>query len=83
MNKSNMHHMEMHPGENGGVTFKHIMKSKRGKSMAFIEQEEPKSFPFGPDQHEEAMAHFKEHALGNGGGKEEKAEAAEEESEPA
>jgi hypothetical protein len=57
--------MEIEPSANGGHTITHHMPMKRSKSAAFMEREEPQKFTFGPEQHEEAMNHIREH-LGMG-----------------
>ena len=56
-----LHHLEIHPSENGGHAVHHIYKMKQGKSAAFMEREEPEVHTFGPEQHGEMMAHVANH----------------------
>ena len=58
--KHELHHMEIHPAENGGHTVQHHFKSKRGKGP-FMEHPEPEHHVFGPEDHEKMMSHISEH----------------------
>lgn len=63
--KHELHHMEIHPAENGGHTVQHHYKMKSaGKSGAFMERAEPEAHAFGPEQHAAMMKHIAKHLTG-------------------
>lgn len=59
--KHEMHHMEIHPAENGGHTVMHHFKHKASKSGAFRETPEPEHHVFGPNEGHEMLAHVANH----------------------
>ena len=58
---SELHHMEIHPAENGGHVVEHHFKPKMQKSGAFMEHKEPEKHVFGPTQGAKMVSHLKEH----------------------
>jgi len=71
--KAELSHLEVHPGEEGGVVVKHVFKPNRGRNQMDM-YKEPEMHPFGKDEGGEALAHIAKHA----GIKEEAGEAEEE-----
>lgn len=69
MKKNNIREMriEVHRGKSGAVTghtvHHHMMPSKASKSGAFME-ETHHSFPFGPGDHKQMLAHISQHLGG-------------------
>ena len=59
--KAELSHLEVHPGEKGGVVVKHFMKPVRGRNQ-MDHYVEPEIHPFGKEEGEEAMAHIAEHS---------------------
>ena len=66
--KHELHHIEIHPAENGGHTVEHHYKPTSTKSGAFMERPEPEIHVFGKSEHNKMISHLKEH-LGIGAAK--------------
>ncbi|MBV8208212.1 MAG: hypothetical protein JO041_15610 [Acidobacteria bacterium] len=55
--KHELHHLEIHPAENGGHTVEHHFKMKHSKSGAFITHPDPERYSFGPEEGHKMLAH--------------------------
>lgn len=62
MAKFQLHHMEIHPTENGGHVVEHHFKSmpSKGRDGIGMSYQEPQKHSFGADEHAKMMEHVHE-----------------------
>ena len=53
-----LHHMEIHPAENGGHMVMHHFAHSMSKNGAVMSMPEPERHVFGPEQGHEMLAHL-------------------------
>lgn len=58
MAKNKLHHIEIHPADNGHTVESHFERVSKGKSNAFYEMPPVEKHVFGNDEHEKMLNHI-------------------------